>query len=227
MDIRFLSAATLMAVMVAGSASAATTTFNFNGNTSPGGPLNFVSADNNLSLTATADGQRSDNGQIGFGNPLLGQYNGGLGVCTGTANARFNGGCRGDDHQVDGNNGNDVVLFDFGSQEVTLESVTLSFIGSNDEFSFSFFDGNANLPASFFSRIFLPNSPSLQTYVFGSEWTDSLFGIGANGSTDEFKIRGLGVSYDDMSEVPIPAAAFLFGPALLGFLGLRRKAKQA
>jgi len=31
----------------------------------------------------------------------------------------------------------------------------------------------------------------------------------------------------NVSEVPVPAAAFLFGPALLGFLGLRRKAKTA
>ncbi|MAX52156.1 MAG: hypothetical protein CMH22_09250 [Methylophaga sp.] len=30
-----------------------------------------------------------------------------------------------------------------------------------------------------------------------------------------------------VSEVPIPAAAFLFGPAILGMVGLRRKSKQA
>lgn len=30
----------------------------------------------------------------------------------------------------------------------------------------------------------------------------------------------------NVSEVPVPAAAFLFAPALLGFLGLRRKAKN-
>jgi hypothetical protein len=30
-----------------------------------------------------------------------------------------------------------------------------------------------------------------------------------------------------VSNVPVPAAAFLFAPALLGFVGLRRKAKQA
>ena len=37
--------------------------------------------------------------------------------------------------------------------------------------------------------------------------------------------------YDDLivgvSAVPVPAAAFLFAPALLGFMGLRRKAKKA
>ena len=43
---------------------------------------------------------------------------------------------------------------------------------------------------------------------------------------------GLGDSdYDDMivalNPVPVPAAAFLFAPALLGFMGLRRKAKKS
>jgi hypothetical protein len=31
----------------------------------------------------------------------------------------------------------------------------------------------------------------------------------------------------NVSQVPIPAAAFLFAPALLGFMGLRRKAKNS
>jgi hypothetical protein len=39
-----------------------------------------------------------------------------------------------------------------------------------------------------------------------------------------------GVVLDDISvvsAVPVPAAAFLFAPALLGFMGLRRKATKA
>jgi hypothetical protein len=35
------------------------------------------------------------------------------------------------------------------------------------------------------------------------------------------------LSYNNVSAVPIPAAAFLFAPALLGFMGLRRKAKSS
>ena len=52
-----------------------------------------------------------------------------------------------------------------------------------------------------------------------------------------FNDNGLGLGdadYDDIivalkpiSAVPIPAAAFLFAPALLGFMGLRRKAKNS
>ncbi len=35
------------------------------------------------------------------------------------------------------------------------------------------------------------------------------------------------IELTNVSAVPVPAAAFLFGPALLGFLGLRRKAKTS
>jgi len=34
------------------------------------------------------------------------------------------------------------------------------------------------------------------------------------------------LTYGNISTVPLPAAAFLLGPALLGFLGFRRKAKE-
>lgn len=34
------------------------------------------------------------------------------------------------------------------------------------------------------------------------------------------------LSYNNVSAVPVPAAVFLFAPALLGFMGLRRKAKN-
>lgn len=40
-----------------------------------------------------------------------------------------------------------------------------------------------------------------------------------------FTVGAAGIA--PVSEVPIPAAAFMFAPALLGFMGLRRKAKPA
>ncbi len=114
------------------------------------------------------------------------------------------------------------MLFDF-AQEVTLESVTFSHVGNNDEFSFSFFDNNSPTATNFYSSVGLGNNGSIQTYVFGQVWTGNLFGIGAIGSNDEFKIKKLVVSYEEMSEVPVPAAIWLFAPALAGFTALRRK----
>lgn len=44
---------------------------------------------------------------------------------------------------------------------------------------------------------------------------------GGGGGLSNYRVYNSGIS-----EVPVPAAAFLFGPALLGFMGLRRKAKN-
>jgi len=46
-------------------------------------------------------------------------------------------------------------------------------------------------------------------------------------STPGDYVRVLTAFSPGASEVPVPAAAFLFAPALLGFMGLRRKAKLA
>jgi len=48
-----------------------------------------------------------------------------------------------------------------------------------------------------------------------------MIGRGAAGSNYDLRIDS------GISEVPVPAALWLFAPALLGFLGLRRKAKLA
>lgn len=56
----------------------------------------------------------------------------------------------------------------------------------------------------------------------GSEFVFNILGLGNYiKANDEFYISGLN------AEVPVPAALFLFGPALLGFFGLRRKATLA
>jgi len=47
-------------------------------------------------------------------------------------------------------------------------------------------------------------------------------GFGGVFLVDDLSLNGVSVS-----AVPIPAAAFLFAPALLGFMGLRRKAKNS
>jgi hypothetical protein len=48
-----------------------------------------------------------------------------------------------------------------------------------------------------------------------------MIGRGAAGSNYDLRLES------GVSEVPVPAALWLFAPALLGFLGLRRKAKLA
>lgn len=47
------------------------------------------------------------------------------------------------------------------------------------------------------------------------------------GSAETFKLDNLRYGLHNPAAVPVPAALFLFAPALLGFLGLRRKGAKA
>jgi hypothetical protein len=66
------------------------------------------------------------------------------------------------------------------------------------------------------------------THTDARDWnqgkiTSSAAAAALSSSYDEtVYVRG-----SDVSAVPIPAAAFMFAPALLGFIGLRRKAKNS
>tara|TARA_R110001583_G_scaffold171120_4_gene324641 strand:- start:3610 stop:4257 length:648 start_codon:yes stop_codon:yes gene_type:complete len=53
-------------------------------------------------------------------------------------------------------------------------------------------------------------------------------GLTFRNNNDPAGLRFMDMSYNSVSvnEVPLPAAAFLFAPALIGFMGLRRKAKN-
>jgi len=43
----------------------------------------------------------------------------------------------------------------------------------------------------------------------------------------DFPIEGVVATWTNASAVPVPTAAILFSPALIGFLGLRRRSKQS
>tara|TARA_R110001606_G_scaffold361754_3_gene514967 strand:+ start:29410 stop:30036 length:627 start_codon:yes stop_codon:yes gene_type:complete len=63
------------------------------------------------------------------------------------------------------------------------------------------------------------------TYVFTVIGTGSdILAFSAEGISDSY---GGGIDNVSVNAVPLPAAAFLFAPALLGFMGLRRKAKNS
>jgi hypothetical protein len=87
-------------------------------------------------------------------------------------------------------------------------------------------DSNATLAA--FSDYFTSGS-SLPFNAAGLEGNDSYSGVGTSSLTLSMLVTEPGdwIRVVTVSEVPVPAALFLFAPALLGFLGLRRKAKAA
>ena len=79
-----------------------------------------------------------------------------------------------------------------------------------------------------------------QNFIFGPSLSSGFFGIVSTSLFTEALLsdsvgNGGSLSYgyvdnfqygDGTGEVPIPAAAFMFAPALLGFMGLRRRAKN-
>ena len=89
-------------------------------------------------------------------------------------------------------------------------------------------------PSVFIVRDINPGGVGAPMHIAVTE----IFGLGVStyswfaAANDVFKIRikldgvAAGTDYDFRVTTPIPAAAFLFAPALLGFLGLRRKAKS-
>jgi hypothetical protein len=63
-----------------------------------------------------------------------------------------------------------------------------------------------------------------ESFVFNASFT-GLASLVAD--TTVFSMDNLEVNPASVSAVPVPAAAFMFAPALLGFLGLRRKTNQS
>ena len=70
---------------------------------------------------------------------------------------------------------------------------------------------------------FTANWSALTHFIIatGTDFFDDplLNGIGQHWALNDIRVN------ESMSAVPLPAAAFLFGPVLLGFMGFRRKAK--
>ena len=200
--------AAVTALLLTTATASAATMFNFSG----GGGLasSYSFTEDGITVEATP-GTFSNGGAVTPGG-WIGQYGGGLGV----TNSIFD-----NTHQVDGLGLNDIVIFKF-DQVVTLNSVTFSLVGNDDHFSFFFDnepDGDLDLISSFVN---IPGTGTT-TYTFNSTWTGMLFGIGAKGSDDEFKIKGAMVT-----AIPLPAALPLYGAgiAILGLIGWIRKRRE-
>ena len=207
-------AATL--TVLGGIASAATTSFDFSGNSWPTDKLSFSSGGVNVDVTGT--GFYTATGGLSGSKFKVARYSGGLGICSGVVSAWGIGGCWGDNHQIDGF-WNEMAVLKF-DREVTIDSAGFSLIGDNDDFVFRAYDGAS--AGTYFQAD--PGANGSPTYSFLGTYTGTHFGIGAQGANDEFKLRSLTVSYEDTPEVPavpLPAAGLLLATAFGGLGGLR------
>ncbi|HIC48071.1 MAG TPA: hypothetical protein EYM37_01775 [Methylophaga aminisulfidivorans] len=103
---------------------------------------------------------------------------------------------------------------DFGDTKIKFDSTGLGKYGSGSPTLYS--DGTGFTTSNF---------AELHGVIILEGLFDSFSFTHTSEGWHGFTVGAAGIA--PVSEVPIPAAAFMFAPALLGFMGLRRKAKQA
>jgi hypothetical protein len=161
----------------------------------------FVAKEDGITLTATGY-------LIGSSTPAyayLDENNAGLGVCKTNTTS-----CGADDNAGDG----EVLKLDFG-QKVQLGNT--GFLNNNHQTNFGGFV-QLYIDGSYTTDLYLASSLDLSAFT-GQVF--EFYNLSSDVGKDDFYITGMQVS-----AVPVPAAAFLFAPALLGFMGLRRKAAK-
>lgn len=179
-----------------------------------------------LTVTAGTFPRNPNPSEIDFSTRLVDQdFFSGLGADSGLF----------EDDDIDGNGGNDVLVFSF-SPGVVLESIDFGNVDGNDDFAFGAVDGTT------FSRIV--DFQDVENIVDSTEFpalglvTASDFGIGAIGGQgrefqsrkDDFTIQRLTVSLfspapNPITVIPAPAALPLLasGLGVFGLVGWRRR----
>lgn len=214
---RLFVAATALALMT-GAANAATTfTFNHSGSAVQSEVWNV----GGIGLTTTAGVFNDSTGNVVLHPSVLLTLNGGYGYGVHSPGESFGS----PDHQIDGSGYNELVVLAF-DKTVRLVSATFNFVERDDDFSFLFGGIAPGVMSLISNSADIPGTGNNRTYTFAQNWTGMLFGIGANGNDDEFKLKSITV--EAVSEVPVPAALPLLASGLLaaGVVG-RRKRKAA
>ena len=200
-------------------ASAVPIVFNFTGGNGAQAP-SYVFSNGGLSLKvasniASEPGNTSNTTVTTAGK--VGKWQYGLGILDGDRN---------DAHYVDGSGKNDVLSLLF-SAKVKIISVTFSYNRANDNFAFLYDrgkDGSLTNDLVWKSKD-IPGNSFYGTYTFlaleRSRYAGKLFGIGAFGDYDQFKLAAITV--EKVSSVPLPPAVMLLGTGLLGLAALRRR----
>lgn len=111
----------------------------------------------------------------------------------------------------------------FASSATSVSIDLGDFNGDPERLFLSIFDSFDNLIASITKDI-----PDTSRVMHNLSLTGANIAYATFGATGELGAGGIyadNFSFRQVSQVPVPAAAFLFGPALLGFIALRRKQK--
>ncbi len=199
----FLATVMLLATTVA--ASAVPVTFDF-GNTQSSNVSSLTFSSGGFTLTATAistDGTATPNGTALVNSTnYLTPNEGGLGVHS-TADTN---------HEIDGGVEFKDLLFLTFNQAVEVLNMTFARVDADygGDTAYITVDGSSQ---GLFNLVGADHPSSLALNLKGT-----VFGIGALGTTDNFKLRSVTVS-----PVPIPPAIALLGSGILGLVALGRR----
>ena len=216
------------ALLWASAASAATYTFDFT-TTSTGWQEAFTVGATGGGATLDVSGGRftdDSNGRpIYTSDAHVATWTGaGLGVCNKYDDEGRKQGCEDADHEIDGKTYNDLAIFDvIGDGVYELVSVAFGYVDSGDDFDF--FLNIAGDGIGLLRNMSNVDIPGSGVYNFApGKFVTSTFGFGADGDSDDFKIRA--ITLREVAPVPLPAAGFLMLGALggLGLAARRRKA---
>lgn len=203
---KILAAAVIAATALASAADAATVSFDLTGGKGTGklahtftsGGLGLtVSA---LRCTTTCAAVKAQDWAPGFG------------ILAGS----------GDSHQVDGKGADEYLVFSF-DRDVTLGKLSFSYADTGDRFALLHRDGAATVSDGSFAINLLGGR--LGDYALANGPISSVFAVGAVGTNDAFKFRGLTVSFAEPqpAPVPLPAAGFLLLAGLGALAAVRRR----
>lgn len=179
-----------------------------------------------MGVTATGHYLNS-NGSIGA-QALVGQYSHGLGVTTAATTSCHWWHCSHtpDEHYVDSYGPDEVVQFAFDSA-VSISRIYFSYVSSWDDFSFSVISSGGGVMSFNGNLDILGHNYGYYDFS-GPLAISSIFGIGAAGYGDYFKIAALEVIWEEETPaVPLPASALLMIGAFGTFGALRRRRKAA
>ena len=232
------------AAMLAGAANAATVTFHTTrqgfddngvaGGVSAGAGFQQYAIDG-LTLTVTA-GMYTDTAVTGNSVVTEGDRDAEprvWGSGTGVDHDGGNGLPNDSSHQVDGHNGNEVVILRF-DHTVRLVSAMFSYVGGDDGFDYFVDLGSDGSLDRVAQDVDIPNNNLFD--FFALNLTGDIFGIGASYSeyekwkkkkkwiTHDWKLKA--VTVEKIAEIPVPAALplFLAGLGAIGWAKKRRKA---
>lgn len=116
--------------------------------------------------------------------------------------------------EIDGQGGNDLVIFSF-SDHITFTGISFTNVNGNDDFDFGYIENG--LFIRLLDGVDVESFVDLTALLSLEQLTGRVFGIGAVASNDDFKVNGISV-------VSAPSAAAILGLVLVGF-GIRARRK--